>query len=459
MEGITRRTFLASSTLASARVFLRGSLLPGRKLSGDWTSHGWDIGQTRFNRGESVIGPGNVSGLQLRWEFEARGGITGTPAIAGDRVIFGSWDGHVYAVDRRTGKPLWTYEVGIRDYPPDRQLGIFASPAIEGHFVYVVADRIVALHLESGRLLWERFLGDPEKTHEYFWASPLVHAGRLYVGVSAGTETQTRGRLVCLDAATGRVNWTFFTVAPDVAGGALIAPPSLDARGETLYAATGSPFHVRPGRLRHSCSLIALNPVNGALRWADQVIPHDTRNLDLNCPPMLVSAMRSNSRLPLIVVGGKDGIRAWNRNTRSRIWHTQITPSLPPNGEEALPTTGPESGPTAAAGGLVFFASNHHPDKSCVIAALDAAAGEIRWLHCLPAFEFSSISVANGVAYLGLVDGKLRAWRATDGELLWESPQGQPIACGPAIAHGMVFVGAGAGNYLPGNKLRAFGLK
>jgi outer membrane protein assembly factor BamB len=174
---------------------------------------------------------------------------------------------------------------------------------------------------------------------------------------------------------------------------------------------------------------------------------------------MLIEAREGGAARKLIVVGGKDGIRAWDRRTHHRIWHTQLTPSLPPNATEALPTSGPETGPTAAAHGLVFFASNNHQDKDCQIAALAAGTGEIRWLHTLPAFQFGPMSVAGGVVFLGLADGKLRAWRAKDGELLWESGPAQPIAAGPAVARGMVFIGTGAGNYIPGNKLLAFGLK
>jgi len=121
-----------------------------------------------------------------------------------------------------------------------------------------------------------------------------------------------------------------------------------------------------------------------------------------------------------------------------------------------LPTTGPEGGPTAAADGRIFFASNNHADRTCLLACLDAASGEIRWLHSLPAFQFGPLSVAAGVVYLGLVDGKLRAWRAADGTPLWESSAGQPIAGGPAIARGIVLVGRGAGEFLAGNTLSAF---
>lgn len=466
-----RRTFLELSVLATTGVLLPPSLMAQDPDSDDWLSHGWDARQTRHNPRESIIGPDTVSRLRLRWEFDAGSGITGTPAVVGNRVIAGSWDGRIYALDRTSGRLLWTFDAGVRAYPPNRKLGVFASPAVSGRTVYIASDRLIALNLESGKLLWERIVGDPERTHEYFWAPPLFHEAKVYAGVSGGSESDTRARLVCVDAASGVLRWTFFIVASDVAGGALIAPPSVDPGTKTLYASTGSPFRLRPGPLRYSCSLIALDAVTGKLRWADQVHPHDTRNLDLNCPPMLITALRGGRRARLIVVGGKDGIRAWDRSTRKRLWHVQLTPS-PPLGPPAAAsrtqdkttqetqhaTTGPEFGPTAAADGLVFLASNNNADKSCLIAALEAGSGEIRWLRCLPAFQLGPISVANGIVYLGLVDGKVRAWRAKDGELLWESPQGQPIAGGPAIAHGMLFVGTGAGEYLPGNRLLAFGI-
>jgi len=173
---------------------------------------------------------------------------------------------------------------------------------------------------------------------------------------------------------------------------------------------------------------------------------------------MLLSVTAAGRRRDLVIVGGKDGLRAWDRTSRRRLWRVELTPALPAGGKEALPSTGPEAGPTAAAEDLVFFASNNHADKTCLVAGIEAATGEIRWLHSLPAFQFGPLSVAGGVVFIGLIDGKLRAWRARDGEPVWESPPGSPIAGGPAIARGMVFVGSGAGEFLPGNRLRAFAL-
>jgi outer membrane protein assembly factor BamB len=67
-------------------------------------------------------------------------------------------------------------------------------------------SRLVALDLETGRIVWER--GDPnyDKTElagSYFLGPPLPLGGKLYVL----TEKNGELRLVCLDAAKGEVHW------------------------------------------------------------------------------------------------------------------------------------------------------------------------------------------------------------------------------------------------------------
>ncbi len=419
-----------------------------------WLSHGYDIKQTRHNIAEDIITPSNVSKLKKLWSFEAESGITGAPIVCNERVFIGSWDGFVYAFDKNSGDVIWKHGVGVRVYPPDRKLGIYASLAVWKNTVYIACDRLLALDSATGKIKWERYIGNPEKTHEYFWAPPLVYNNRLYAGISAGSETTSRGRIVCVNAGTGEILWDFYTVDKDVSGGSLIAPPSFDAQTNTLYAATGNPFNIMPGNMEYSDSLIALNAKNGKLLWADQVHSHDVLNLDLNCAPMLIDI----SGRKIAIVGGKDGIRAWDLNTHKRLWHRQVTPPLSFGAKEALPTNGPEGGPSAVAEGLALFASNNNLDKTTLIVAIDIVSGNLRWLHSLPAYQFGPMSVAGGIVFMGLTDGKIRGWKIDTGELLWESSQEQPFAGGLSIADGMLFAGTGAGEFLPGNQLIAFGL-
>ncbi|MGH7857686.1 MAG: PQQ-binding-like beta-propeller repeat protein, partial [Candidatus Binatia bacterium] len=153
MRPISRRRFLFASAWAASRG--RASRA-SETASADcgWPSHGYDLRQTRFNDRETRLGREDVGRLRLRWQFSAGGGFTGTPAVAGGRVIVGCWDGNVYALDRRSGRLLWKFRVGTRRYPGDRSIGIYASPAVSGSTVYVASDRLLALSVADGRRLW-----------------------------------------------------------------------------------------------------------------------------------------------------------------------------------------------------------------------------------------------------------------------------------------------------------------
>src|SRR5207244_12204778 len=147
---IAGRRFLAASaaTLTSALLphGLRGS---GVSPPNDWASHGFGPEQRRHNPAERDITPDSVSRLAVQWEFEAGSGITSTPAVVGDRVIVGSWDGRAYCLDRRSGRLLWSFDAGQRTYPASRRLGVFASPALERSTGPFASDPVIACFLET----------------------------------------------------------------------------------------------------------------------------------------------------------------------------------------------------------------------------------------------------------------------------------------------------------------------
>lgn len=172
------------------------------------------------------------SGREL-WKFETRGvridskaagfdrcSIQSSPAVTEDLVLFGSRDARFYAVDRRTGEERWSH-----DHDPS---WVVSSPAIAGDRVVVGTSdaRVVeCFELASGKLAWSRrtdsvsqpspaiaggvvvtgealgsVLGLELESGRELWrvaaggsvfSSPLVHAGRVYVGTDAG-------KLLCL---------------------------------------------------------------------------------------------------------------------------------------------------------------------------------------------------------------------------------------------------------------------
>src|SRR5690606_15844637 len=78
----------------------------------------------------------------MEWEY-----FTAAPVVSGVKVLVGSGDGHLYALDLGDGKLLWKYKTGGR---------IRSTTLVDGKTVYQAShDGIIyALDIETGKLLW-----------------------------------------------------------------------------------------------------------------------------------------------------------------------------------------------------------------------------------------------------------------------------------------------------------------
>src|SRR5262249_31243327 len=101
---------------------------------------------------------GGVAGLDAESGKRALGPDLGArfscPASAPGRVLVGSDDGSLHAVDAGKGGLVWSHKLGGR---------VRATPAVSGDRV-VVGDfegRLAAVKLEDGQRLWLRELGAP----------------------------------------------------------------------------------------------------------------------------------------------------------------------------------------------------------------------------------------------------------------------------------------------------------
>ena len=181
-------------------------------------------------------------------------------AILGDTLFMGTIDGHLIAVDAKTGKPIW--DVAI------------ARP-------------------ESGYAL----------TH-----APLVVKDKVIVG-PAGGEFGIRGFLAAYDAKTGKEVWRFNTIpGPGEAGhetwggdswkrggGPVWLTGSYDPDLNLTYWGIGNPGpdyngDLRPGDNLYTSSVVALDADTGQLKWHYQFTPHDEFDFDAAQIPVLADA-------------------------------------------------------------------------------------------------------------------------------------------------------------------------
>jgi len=128
------------------------------------------------------------------------GGIVTTPVVAGGRIIAGSRDYMLYGFALADGSLAWKFSYWFS--------WIESTPVLRDGIAYVGASdfsRVTALDPATGRARWST------PVHGMNWGSPLVTANRVFTGTAAqnlpGTAIAHTGGIVALDRATGAVLW------------------------------------------------------------------------------------------------------------------------------------------------------------------------------------------------------------------------------------------------------------
>lgn len=129
----------------------------------------------------------------------------GNPIVAvidGQRlVIQPSADGKIWAVQARTGKPVWSFTLSKN--------ALNTAVAVDGSTVFASHSEENVDQPSQGRLVAFRVSGSGDQTKNELWridelgagfASPIFHAGTVYV-------IDNSANLVAVDAASGKIRW------------------------------------------------------------------------------------------------------------------------------------------------------------------------------------------------------------------------------------------------------------
>src|SRR3954454_15344005 len=188
-------------------------------MSNDWPTIGLDSAETRFSKLHD-INADNVKKLGLVWSYplESSRGVEATPLVVdGIMYVTASWS-VVHAIDARTGKRLWSYDPKV-----DKEKGYKGCCDVVNRgvalwkgkvFVGVYDGRLVALDAVTGKVAWEK---DTliDKEHSYtITGAPRVFNGKVVIG-NGGAEYGARGYVTAYDAETGNQAWRWFTVPGD----------------------------------------------------------------------------------------------------------------------------------------------------------------------------------------------------------------------------------------------------
>jgi len=181
----------------------------------NWMSYGRTYDEQRYSTLKQ-IDTKSVAKLGLSWSFDfnTERGIEATSIVV-DGVMYttSSWS-IVHALDARTGKHLWTYDPQVAKDKTrhaccdavNRGVAVWQGQV----FVGVLDGRLVALDAGTGKVNWSVATVDPQLPYTITGA-PRVIDGRVMIG-NGGAEFGVRGFLGAYAAQTGELLWRFYTV-------------------------------------------------------------------------------------------------------------------------------------------------------------------------------------------------------------------------------------------------------
>lgn len=189
--------------------------------AGNWMSYGRTYKEQRYSPLKQ-IDPRNVEALGLAWyaDFPDDGtprGLEATPLVIDGVLYTTTAYSRVFAFDATTGQALWSYDPKV---PKDWVVKACCGPHNRGVaawkgkiYVGTLDGRLVALDAKSGKPVWSTVTIDPEKPYTITGA-PRVVKGKVLIG-NGGAEFGVRGYVSAYDAETGALAWRFHTVPGD----------------------------------------------------------------------------------------------------------------------------------------------------------------------------------------------------------------------------------------------------
>ncbi len=189
---------------------------------GNWMTHGGTYAEQRFAN-LTQINSSNAGKLGLVWSYDldTNRGQEATPLVI-DGVMYTTtaWS-KVVALDAATGKVKWRYDPEVvkdRGHAACCDV-VNRGVAAWGGMIFLGAldGRLIALDAATGKVKWSVVTVDQKQPYTITGA-PRVVKGKVFIG-NGGAELGVRGYVSAYDAMTGKKLWRFYTIPGNPANG------------------------------------------------------------------------------------------------------------------------------------------------------------------------------------------------------------------------------------------------
>lgn len=470
----------------------------------------------------------NVGGLVPAWAMSFGGekmrGQEAQPLVKdGVMYVTGSYS-RMWAIDTKTGRELWQYDARLPEgILPCCDVVNRGAALINDKVIFGTLDaQLVALDQKTGKVVWKKKIDDFKAGYSYT-AAPLIvpskHGPLLVTGVSGG-EFGVVGRVEARNVETGDLVWTRPTIEGHMGtlmgkestmtgkkneswpgdlwktgGGATWLGGTYDPETNQIFMGTGNPApwnsHMRPGDNKWSCARIAIDPDTGEINWGFQTTPND--GWDFDGVNELISFNNGDQKLAatadrngfMYVLDRTNGKFVGGHPFVSKItWAKGIDengrPIYVPDNRPGDPTKGADGkkGTSVFAipsflGGKNWMPMAYSPDTKLFyipsnewgmdiwnepvtykkgaaylgagftikpifddhigsLKAMDPMTGKVKWEYKNPAPLWGGVlTTAGGLVFFGTPEGDLKAMDAESGKELWAFNTGSGIVSSP----------------------------
>lgn len=397
-----------------------------------------DNARDGFNSNETMLNALTAPGLQKLWQYpsvQGIGPISVQPTLVNQTLYWGSWNGYEHATTL-TGQQLWqTYlgkTAGLCNPPSAGPSGTatVATVTINGQSTSVLFvpggdTNFYALNTATGAIIWKTSLGTPPNYR--IWAGAAVYNGYVYVGVSSwGDCPLVQGALYQLNAMTGAIVNTLYTVPNGCVGAGIWDQPAIDEANNILYVTTGTLTSCSVGHESLAYAILKVNATTLTLLASWQLPGTDQiPDSDFGSTPTLFNATINGTVHQMVGALNKNGYyyaldrNNWPTAPKNYVWKAHIA-SPGPNSKSSISSSAYDGTYLHVEGSTTTING-----QACGggVRALDPATGNFIWQYCASGQAVGGVTVTPQVV-IAEAGTTVLVLNSQTGALLWSFDDG-----------------------------------